>query len=136
MLRYLGHYKHPMIAGVIFVFFTTVFELLAPWILRYAIDFLETFPDVKENQVMAILKNVAEYIDSYSFLSMILLFAGSIILAAVIQGIFRFLMRNTMIGVSRKMEYEIRNDYLAHLQKMETAFYQRHKTVCAGHARG
>jgi len=53
------------------------------------------------------------------------LYAGAILAAALFQALFRFLMRRIMIGASRRIEYELRNDLFAHLQRLAPAFYDR-----------
>lgn len=52
----------------------------------------------------------------------------SIVGLGVLHLIFRFLMRYTMIGASRKIEYELRNDYFAHLLTQSMSFYHNYKT--------
>ncbi|MBD3290088.1 ABC transporter ATP-binding protein, partial [candidate division KSB1 bacterium] len=47
---------------------------------------------------------------------------------AVLHLIFRFLMRYTMIGASRKIEYDMRNDFFSHLLRLPMAFYNNYKT--------
>ena len=47
---------------------------------------------------------------------------------AIVGGVFRFLMRRIIIGVSRDIEYDMRNDFFAHLQKLPLAYFQTHRT--------
>jgi len=47
---------------------------------------------------------------------------------AALQGIFRFYMRKMLIGVSRKIEYSIRTDFFAHLQKLDSSFFTNTRT--------
>ncbi len=86
--------------------FTTGFSLLGPWVLKFAID------QLKEAITTQLL----------------LKFAGLLVAVALVEGIFRFLMRQTIIGVSRKIEYNLRNDFLGHLQKLTQSFYNQFKT--------
>jgi len=51
-----------------------------------------------------------------------------IVLFAVLEGIFLFLMRRIMIGASRLMEYDLRNDLFAHLLGLSRRYYQNHRT--------
>jgi len=55
-------------------------------------------------------------------------FALLLVGIAIMEGIFRFLMRKVIIGVSRKVEYDLRNDYFRHLEKMSLSFFYRYKT--------
>jgi len=95
-----------MIIGCIFVIITNVFALLGPWVMKLAIDDLE--------------KNITTTI--------LLYYAGLLVGVALVEGIFRFLMRQTLIGVSRKIEYDMRNDFFGHLQKLSQSFYHKYKT--------
>ncbi len=99
-------YKGRLLLGLSFVVLTNVFALMGPWVLKIAIDSL------KQN------------INSQSLLK----YALILIAIALMGGFFRFLMRKTIIGVSRKIEYDLRNDFFAHLQRMSLRFYNRYKT--------
>ncbi len=58
----------------------------------------------------------------------LLKYAALIVGIALVEGIFRFLMRQTIIGVSRRIEYDLRNDIFSHIQKLSLSFYHRFKT--------
>lgn len=58
----------------------------------------------------------------------LLIYAGLIVLIALVQGVFRFLMRQTIIVGSRLIENDFRNDLFAHLQKMSANFFQNMPT--------
>lgn len=55
----------------------------------------------------------------------LLFYAGLIVAIAVTEGFFRFWMRRLLIGVSRRVEYDLRGDFFEHLQKMSPSFFQR-----------
>jgi ATP-binding cassette subfamily B multidrug efflux pump len=55
-------------------------------------------------------------------------YAGAIVGISLVEGFFRFWMRKVLIGLSRDIEYDLRNDFFAHLQKMPLAFLQSHST--------
>ena len=46
----------------------------------------------------------------------------------LVGGVFRFLMRRILIGASRHIEYDMRNDFFAHLQKLPLGYFQAHRT--------
>jgi ATP-binding cassette subfamily B protein len=56
------------------------------------------------------------------------LYAGLVVAIALVDGIFRFFMRQLIIGVSRHVEFELRNDFFSHLQRMSRSFYNRWRT--------
>src|SRR5437016_3280672 len=93
-------------AGFLSVLFTNLFLLAAPRVTGYAVDSL-----------------------AQSITRQKLTYYGLVIVGlAVCEGIFRFLMRRLIIGVSRDIEYELRNDLFGHLEKLPTSFYQKNKT--------
>ncbi len=55
-------------------------------------------------------------------------YSGLIILIALVQGIFLYFQRWILVGMSRDIEYEMRNDYFAHLLRLEPKFYHEHRT--------
>ncbi|MEW6087040.1 MAG: ABC transporter ATP-binding protein [bacterium] len=106
LILYIARYKKSYILGAVFAVFTSIAGIFIPWILKYAVDDLS--------------KNI-----SYE---KILKFSGLIILASVAEGIFRYFMRRITIGASRRIEYDLRNDYFYHLQKLPLSFYDQNNT--------
>ncbi|MDZ7292103.1 MAG: ABC transporter ATP-binding protein/permease [candidate division KSB1 bacterium] len=106
LLPYLRKYRKQVGAGVLFIIITNVFSLLGPRVLRYAID------------------SLAQTITSRR----LLYFGGLILLVSLAEGFFRYWMRQTIIVVSRLIEYDLRNDYFRHLQRMSRNFFNRIST--------
>ncbi|NUO81275.1 ABC transporter ATP-binding protein [candidate division KSB1 bacterium] len=106
LLPYLRKYRGRVAFGVVFIIVTNLFALMLPRVLQMAIDSLE-----------AALTTAR-----------LLWFAGLILLVSAGEGFFRFLMRQTIIVVSRLVEYDLRNDFFQHLQTMARSFYHRHST--------
>ena len=80
--------------------------LTVPWIVKYAIDALdEDLPPSK----------LAQY-------------AWIIVGLTAFQGVFRFLMRRILIGTSRRIEYDLRNDFFRHIERLSFKFYNRTST--------
>ena len=92
-----------MMAGLVCVVATSAFSLAIPWIIRYGIDGLSE--EITRDRL--------------------LLYSGLIVGLTVFQGISRFLMRWLMIGVSRRIEYHLRSDVFAHMEKLELSFFQK-----------
>src|SRR3954467_12383457 len=55
-------------------------------------------------------------------------FAGLLVLASLIKGVFQYWMRVIIIGISRDIEYDLRNDLFAHLVELSQSFYARYRT--------
>jgi ATP-binding cassette subfamily B multidrug efflux pump len=91
-----------MILGSLFIIAGTAVGILNPRVVQQAIDYLSGTIESRQ----------------------LLIYAGLIVLIAAVQGTFRFLMRQTVIVGSRKIENDFRNDIFGHLQKMSPRFFQ------------
>jgi ATP-binding cassette subfamily B protein len=88
------------------VVITTSVALVAPRILGYAIDDLTTGVTIAK----------------------LALYGTLLLSVGVLSGVFRFLMRRILTGVSRDIEYDMRNDFFAHLQTLPVSYFQTHRT--------
>jgi ATP-binding cassette, subfamily B, multidrug efflux pump len=106
LINYFAPYKRTLIFGIACVFMTNLVRMTAPLVLRHAVDDLAA--------------NITH--------SRLLEYAGLLILIALTQGVFLFTERRLLINMSRDIEYDLRNDFYAHLQKLPFEFYQTHRT--------
>ncbi len=106
LLGYLFRYRRAFVLGFLCIVATTTISLMSPWILKYAID------DLSAGVTQAKVR----------------LYAVVLLALAAAGGVFRFLMRRIIIGASRDIEYDLRNDFFAHLQRLDLAYFQRHRT--------
>jgi ATP-binding cassette subfamily B multidrug efflux pump len=106
LLRYILKYRRAFATGFLCVIVTAAVSLAGPWVLKYAID------------------DLGRGVDS----AKIGFYAGVIVALAAVGGFFRFVMRRIIIGASRNIEYDLRNDFFAHLQRLDLAYFQRHRT--------
>ncbi len=58
----------------------------------------------------------------------LLFFAGLVLLMALLKGVFTFFMRQTIIIMSRLIEYDLKNEIYAHYQELSMSFYKRNNT--------
>src|SRR5579863_7830208 len=79
------------------------------------------FPRVLGKAVDEIQRNQASR-------NMILVFAGLLIAISLTKGIFLYAQRWILIGISREIEFDVRNDLFRHLEKQDSGFYQRYRT--------
>jgi len=106
LLHYFAKYKRSLITGAACVVGSAVFSLLKPLIIGDAVNALGgTFTR-----------------------AMLVRYGLMLIGAAVIEGIFLYLQRLIIIGASRHIEYDMRNDFYAHLQKLPLRYYQEQRT--------
>ncbi|MGH9349068.1 MAG: ABC transporter ATP-binding protein, partial [Vicinamibacterales bacterium] len=106
LLGYVARYRRPYLAGLACGVVATAFSLTAPWVLKHAID--DLVAGVTTGKVR--------------------LYAFALLALAVVGGVFRFLVRRVVMGASRGIEYDIRNDFFAHLQRMPLAFFHARRT--------
>ncbi len=108
---YLWKYRRTLAWGLVTVVASNLFTVVQPYILGKAIDELKLTLATGRAQAM-------------DFLS----WAGLIVAFAMVAGFFTFLTRQTIIVVSRHIEFDLRNDLLAHLQKLPYGYFQNTST--------
>src|SRR4051812_36035771 len=106
LLPYVGRYKRAFLGGLVCVVATTTFQLLSPWVLKYAIDDL-THGVTRQK---------------------LALYAALMLGVALVRGLFLFFMRRIIIGASRDIEYDIRGDVFAQLERQPLGYYQARRT--------
>jgi len=106
LFPYLKKYRNGYIAGTFCVFFNNGIWILFPLIIRHAVDDLTR---EVTNQKLA-------------------LYAAALIGVALLKGIFQFLTRWIVIGISREIEFDLRNDLFQHLERLSFPYYQRTRT--------
>ena len=122
--KYFYKYRWRLFIGILFVIASNFFSVLQPKVVRYALDM--------------VYENVKLYglYDGFDFQSTLfndlgrtlLMFGGLMIVLALIMGIFMYFMRQTIIVMSRLIEYDLRNEIFTHYEKLNLAFYKRNNT--------
>ncbi|RYY49437.1 MAG: ABC transporter ATP-binding protein [Chitinophagaceae bacterium] len=132
--KYFWKYRKLFFLGILFVVLTNYFRILAPQITGYVINTVvhsiqkPGAADVPQKNYDIIVRNVLTQFDAQPFGTKIL-FAGLILLLlAVISGLFMFLMRQTIIVMSRHIEFDQKNEVFGHYQQLDTQFYKTHST--------
>lgn len=121
---YLWKYKRHLVTGILFVAASNLFAVYPAQIVRGAINMVE---DVLEFYQMHKGSVIGDQVEGSIFKS--LLVFGAIVLAlALIRGVFLYLTRQTLIAMSRLIEYDLRKDLYDHLQSLDTAFYRKNRT--------
>ena len=103
---YLARYRRSFTIGFMCIAAATGIQQLSPWVLKHAVDDLAA----------GVTRGKLAY---YALLLLGL---------AVVSGVFRFLMRRIIIGISRHLEYDLRNDFFRHLERFPVSFYQANRT--------
>ena len=106
LVPYVRRYRREFVLGFGCIVVATTIQLLGPWVLKFAID------DLGAELTRAKL----------AFYAVVLL------ALAVVGAVFRFLMRRIIVGASRGMEYDLRNDFYAQLQRLPLSYFQARRT--------
>jgi ATP-binding cassette subfamily B protein len=109
LLPYLGRVRRPILSGLAAVLVATAISLISPWVLKLVVDDL-TDP--------------ARAVDR----GRLALYAATLVGLAAADGGFRYLMRTLLIGASRQVEYDLRNDFFGHLERLPVAWFQARRT--------
>ena len=130
-------YRFRFLLGIVFIVLTNYFRILAPQLTGYVVNAVVNTIEagkttnvaaIKEKQHDLIVQKIIVQIDTLP-LSKKILWCGIILLVlAIISGFFMFLMRQTIIVMSRLIEYDQKNQVFAHYQQLDTNFYKTHST--------
>ncbi len=136
--KYFLKYKSYFILGILFVVLTNYFRILAPQITGYVVntvvesigkkDAVKIRTSYYSHEYNQLVNFIIQRFESLHYNQKIL-FAGLILLAlALISGLFMFLMRQTIIVMSRHIEYDQKNEIYQHYQKLDISFYKKNAT--------
>lgn len=122
--KYFWKYKWYLILGIIFTIISNLFGIIPAQLVRYALDLV-----IETLDIYYLFKGVSLQTEMYDiFAFSILLYGFLILLMALLKGIFLFLVRQTIIVMSRHIEFELKNDVYQHYQTLPAAFFRRHST--------
>ena len=122
--KYLIKYKRYLILGTVFLIISNVFAIIPAQVVRYAFDL------VKENiEVYRLYRNFPMQELIFDMFAHSIFVYGLIILAmAILRGVFLFLVRQTIIAMSRHIEFDLKNEIYQHYQSLPLSFYRRNNT--------
>jgi ATP-binding cassette, subfamily B, multidrug efflux pump len=103
---HLIRYRAEIARGYLFVVLQSAAVLTIPWLLKRGVDQLQHGADRRD----------------------LLLTAVGILGLSAVSGAFLFLKRSILIGASRLVEFDLRNELFAHFQRMSVSFYHRNRT--------
>ncbi|MEG3658250.1 ABC transporter ATP-binding protein [Arenibacter palladensis] len=112
--KYFRKYRFKLLVGIIITMIARIFQLVMPSYVKKSIEVVEGF--IGNNILKAEAKEM--------LLEYILIIVG----AALLSGFFTFLMRQTIINVSRYIEYDLKNEVFDHYQLLSLNFYKKNRT--------
>ena len=142
--KYFWKYRVRLGIGALFIIISNYFAVLVPQVTRFIIDHVQKSIDATRDiinpiaatpdreydfLVLKFIKWVEKNFTQDSDLSRIVILCGvTILLLALLRGFFMFLMRQTIIVMSRHIEYDQKNEVFQHYQQLDASFYKTHST--------
>ena len=127
-------YRFRFFTGILLVIATNYLAVLAPQITGYVVGLVQAklpggkpapslYNEIIVNWISSISNN-----NHFSFAWLITFCSVTILVLAIVRSIFMFFMRQTIIVMSRHIEFDQKNQVYAHYQKLDTEFYKTHST--------
>jgi ATP-binding cassette, subfamily B, multidrug efflux pump len=121
---YIWRYKKLLFIGISCVLISNVFGVYPPQVVRSAIDLVGDLIKINAlHEGFAAKSHIGALISNS-----LIIFSVLTIALALVRGVFLFFTRQTLIVMSRKVEFDLRNDMYAHYQELSLAFYRRNRT--------
>jgi ATP-binding cassette subfamily B protein len=106
LLPYLRPVRRSLVIGLVFILLGSAISLVSPWVLKYVID------------------DLTRGFDRTRLIGYALALLG----LSAADGWFQYAKRQRLIGASREIEYRLRNDFFAQLERLPLRYYQEHRT--------
>lgn len=113
--KYFYKYKYQLLLGILITIIARVFSLVMPEYVQYSLDAVENHILAGNNDFEAVKKKLINYI---------LIIVGS----AFLSGIFTFWMRQTIINISRYIEFDLKNEIFKQYERLSQNFYKKNRT--------
>ncbi len=127
-------YRFRFFTGILLVIATNYLAVLAPQITGYVVSLVQAklpggkpVSPIQEDLIVSYITDLSAS-NQFSFSSLITFCSITILALAIIRSVFMFFMRQTIIVMSRHIEFDQKNQVYAHYQKLDTEFYKTHST--------
>ena len=131
-------YRLRLLLGIIFIILSNYFRILSPQLTGYVINTVVQKVDNSTSGLAVkkagtkdydfLVHRIIDSLDKKSFSEKFLWCGVTLLILAIISGIFMFLMRQTIIVMSRLIEYDQKNQVFSHYLQLDTNFYKTHST--------
>ncbi|GAA4088444.1 ABC transporter ATP-binding protein [Mucilaginibacter panaciglaebae] len=122
--KFFVKYRWRLLPGVLFVIISNIFSVLPAQVIRVALDLVTE--NIGVYHLFAGFSRQSMVYDIFG--ASLLLFGIVVLVLSLIRGLFLFFMRQTIILMSRHIEYDLKNEIYNHYQDLSLAFYRRHNT--------
>ena len=122
--KYLYKYRKLLILGLLWVIISNVFQILPAQMVRHSIDLV--VDNIKIYQSLDHSASQQNFFNAFG--KGILVYAILILVMALLRGFFLYLVRQTLIVMSRHIEYDLKNEIFEHYQVLPLSFYRKNNT--------
>jgi ATP-binding cassette, subfamily B, multidrug efflux pump len=122
--KYLFKYKKLMILGLLWVIISNAFQILPAQMVRHSIDLVTDNIRIYRSFDKSLVQET--FFDVFA--KGILIYALLILGMALLRGFFLYLVRQTLIVMSRLVEYDLKNEIFEHYESLPLSFYRRNNT--------
>lgn len=123
--KYLFKYKYRLLFGFVFIVLSNIFAVYPAQLIREALDLVEAKLAGVQITDTSFL---TEYMEGIPLTKVVLIYGAIVFVAAIIKGAFTFFMRQTIIIMSRLVEYDLKNEVYNHYQDLDASFYKSNNT--------
>jgi ATP-binding cassette subfamily B multidrug efflux pump len=122
--KYFYKYRWRLLTGILFVTVSNLFAIFPAQVVRHAFDVVKEYIDLYKSS-----KGTMNKAALYAVLSKRVFIFGILVVGmAFMKGIFMFFMRQTIIVMSRLVEYDLKNEVYNHYQKLNVSFFRKNNT--------
>ncbi len=132
---FLWKYRVRLLLGLLFIVLSNYFKILAPQLTGYVVNtIVQAVGDPNAGSIATkkkydiIVDRIINVLQAKTYGERFLWCGITLLLIALVSGIFMFFMRQTIIVMSRLIEYDQKNQVFAHYQQLDSGFYKTHST--------
>lgn len=132
--KYFWKHRIRLLLGILFIILSNYFAILAPQITGYILDMLQQQLGNNGHKTGRIYDPLVNLFigevgaREYSFIGKVAFFSIVILAFSLLRGFFMFLMRQTIIVMSRHIEFDQKNEVFSHYLQLDLSFYKKHST--------
>jgi ATP-binding cassette subfamily B protein len=131
--KYFWKYRLRFGWGIFFIIISNYFAVLAPQVTGYVVDRVQQFLQGSQAKPLhpqkdILMRTFVHWVErvEFDFGSMVILCGLVILVLALLRGIFMYFMRQTIVVMSRLIEYDQKNEVYSHYQRLDTQFFKTH----------
>jgi ATP-binding cassette subfamily B protein len=130
--KYFIRYKWRLILGILFIAISNLMAVVPAQVIRYLLDFVgdnitQTGQRVIPHQNW-FLHVTFDWVNDARLIRVVAYGGALLLVLALLKGFFMFLMRQTIIVMSRFIEFDLKNEIYTHYQRLDLSFFKRHNT--------